>query len=83
MSDGQASDLRVGVTGPADLALVDALARLHLAARRSGAVVRVQAGGELAGLLALCGLGGEPDRQPEVDEQLGADEVVDVGDAPA
>lgn len=48
--------LEVRVEGPADLQLVDALARLRLAALRAGATLRVHAEGELAGLLALTGL---------------------------
>lgn len=51
-----AGELEVHLDGPADLQLVDALARLHLAARRAGATLRVQADGDLAGLLALTGL---------------------------
>jgi hypothetical protein len=51
--------LVVEVTGPGrpDLRALDALARLVLAARRSGGQVRVADGtGELAPLLALTGL---------------------------
>ena len=48
--------LEVRVDGPADLQLVDALARLQLAARRAGATLTVQASGDLAGLLVLVGL---------------------------
>ena len=48
--------LEVHLEGPADLQLVDALARLRLAAQRAGATLRVQAEGDLAGLLVLAGL---------------------------
>lgn len=68
-----------------DLPLVDALARLQLAAIRRGRRMRLcEPTSELCGLLALVGLGGalgvEPRRQPEVGEVLGADEVVQPGD---
>lgn len=68
-----------------DLALVDALARLQLAAMRRGRRMRLcEPTTELGGLLALVGLSGalgvEPGRQPEVREVLGADEVMQPGD---
>lgn len=53
--------LEVVVEGPADLQLVDALARLRLAAARAGATLRVRADGDLAALLALAGLLQEAD----------------------
>ncbi len=63
----------------ADLGVVDALARLHLAARRAGGSTRVRGGDAL---LAPCGLSEvlAPDRQPELHEQLRAEEVVHVDD---
>ena len=77
---------------PPDLALVDALCRLHLAARRLGGSVTLRdPSPELQGLLDLVGLadlveasglplqaGGEA----EGDEQLGEQEVVPGGDPP-
>jgi hypothetical protein len=66
---------------PPDLATVDALARLALAARRSGRELRlVNASPELRGLLGLVGLGGvlpcpasafESGRQAEEREEPG------------
>ena len=75
------------------LALVDALARLQLAARRLGGVARVyDAPAEFVQVLGLAGLADvlpcrarsdvEDRRLAEVLEVLRADEVVDVGDAP-
>ncbi len=79
-----------------DLSVVDALARMQLAARRAGCAIRVRdACPELSELLGLCGLcvelvglavepGGlavEPRRQPEDGEQVGVEEVV-VADDP-
>jgi hypothetical protein len=70
-----------------DLGCVDRLARLQLAARRSGMRLVVRdPHPNLGGLLELCGLSGqiglEPLRQPEVREQLGVDEVVQPRDLP-
>jgi hypothetical protein len=49
--------LDLGATGPPDVATVDLLARVALAARRRGCVVSVTgADADLAGLLDLCGL---------------------------
>ena len=69
--------------GPPDLAVVDGLGRLQLAARRLGCGVRLRdASPELAELLDLCGLGEElgAGRQvrgePEGGEQPGVEEVV-------
>jgi hypothetical protein len=71
--------------GPADVALVASLARLALVARRSAGALLVRTGGELQGLLRLTGLesavSGQPGRQPVLDEDLLAQEVVDVRDA--
>ena len=69
---------------PADLAVVDALCRLQLAARRSGWSVRLENPGRpLRQLLELVGLAGllvEVDRQAEGGEQLGVEEVVQPDD---
>jgi hypothetical protein len=74
-----------------DLAIVDALARLQLAARRLGCSVRVLgARADLLELLDLAGLrelltgeqasGVEVGRQSEGGEQVGVEEVVEPGD---
>lgn len=76
-----------------DLALVEALARLHLEARRRGCSIRVRAPSrELCELLDLVGLGGlvappgdlvlDMGRQAECGEELGVEEAVEPGDAP-
>jgi len=75
------------ITG-ADEALIDALARLHLAARRMGVTIELRnARRELIDLLALIGLaavlGVEMDGEVEEREQAGIDEEVDPGDRPA
>lgn len=71
--------------GPVDLAVVEAVVRLRLVARRSGCSLELEdAAPELVALLALTGLGLclEPVGQPEAREQRGrVQEVVDVGDA--
>jgi hypothetical protein len=86
----------VDVAGRADLALVDTLARLALAARRVGASLELRmAGPGLMSLLELVGLAEalrwsrpavpsalEPVGQPEDGEQAGVEEVV-VADDPA
>lgn len=75
-----------------DLALVDALARLQLAAGRRGRRIGLRnADPELWDLLDLVGLGEivagrpglplEPGREAEGGEQLDVEEVVDPGDA--
>jgi hypothetical protein len=75
-----------------DLALVGALARLHLAALRLGCSIRLRDPcAELRALLDLVGLAelvaGAPGlplearRKPEGGEQLGVEEVVQPGDA--
>jgi hypothetical protein len=78
------------LSGPPDLGVVDALARLQLAARRLGCSVRVygacdelQALLDLAGLRQLLGgddLGIEMGRQTEEAEQTRVEEVVEPGD---
>ncbi|MEY2568833.1 MAG: hypothetical protein QOE35_3362 [Actinomycetota bacterium] len=78
--------------GCADLAVVDHLARLQLAARRLGCSIHVRdAGARLVGLLELAGLSEvvpvasrsvEVQGEPEELEQVGVEEVV-VADDPA
>jgi anti-anti-sigma regulatory factor len=73
---------------PPGLALVDALLRFQLAARRHGCDVRLRdVCEEFRGLLELVGLDGvvalEPRRQAEGGKELGVDEVVEPGDSPA
>ena len=71
----------------AELAAVDALARLALVARRLGCPLRVRrASPQLRDLVELCGLterlGVEGERQPEEREQpLGVQKRVDPGNA--
>jgi hypothetical protein len=70
-----------------DLALVEALARLQLGARRRGGRLRLSnVSDELRGLLELVGLDRvlavEARRQSELGEQLGVDEVVQPRDPP-
>ena len=73
----------------ADCVTVDALARIHLAARRAGVQISLRhASAELRELLAFTGLDGvlglEPGRQPEEGEQLlGAEEERQLGDLSA
>jgi gamma-glutamyl:cysteine ligase YbdK (ATP-grasp superfamily) len=72
-----------------DLAALDALARVQLAARRAGLELRLcNASPELCGLAAFAGLdaalGVEVERQPEEREQRrGVEEERELGDAPA
>jgi anti-anti-sigma regulatory factor len=75
---------RLGVE-QSGLALVDALMRFRLEARRHGMRVRLlDVPAELRELLELVGLDGvlalEPRWQPELLEQLRPDEVVQPGD---
>jgi hypothetical protein len=73
----------------ADCVTVDALARLHLAARRAGVELSLRhASAELQDLLAFTGLTGvlglEPGRQSEEREDpLGGEEKRELGDLPA
>jgi hypothetical protein len=73
----------------ADVAAVDALARLQLAARRAGFELRVvRATAELRSLIDLTGLATvlcvEPGRQPEQREQrLGVEEETELDDPAA
>lgn len=86
--DGDAVVARWRVDDPArpDLAMVDTLARFHLAARRLGLKTQLQEPSvELCGLLELVGLAQlrrQLGREPECHEQLGVEEVVEAGDAP-
>jgi hypothetical protein len=78
---------RVDARAP-DLELVDAVARLQLAARRRGWRMRLRdVPEELRGLLELVGLADvlalEARRQAELGEQLGIEEVVEPPDPPA
>jgi hypothetical protein len=68
--------------GLVDLAAVDALARMHLAARRAGGTVCVDAMCEqLRELLELVGLGGELEGKAEEGEEgPGVEEGVEPGD---
>jgi hypothetical protein len=78
--------------GCPDLAVIDELARLQLAARRLGCSIHVRdAGARLVGLLDLAGLGDvvavaarsvQVQRHAEELEQVGVEEVV-VADDPA
>jgi hypothetical protein len=76
-----------------DLAVVDALARLQLAARRLGGTVRIRHASKeledlitfagLAGVLPGCGRsGGELGGEPKQREQLLVDEERDAADPP-
>ena len=72
----------------ADLAIIDALARFQLVARREGGRVQLRdVSPQLRGLLELVGLAGvlglEPRGKPELGEQLGVEKVVQAGDPPA
>ena len=72
-------------SGRPDLAVVDDLLRLQLAAKRAGCSIRLRdAGFELSGLLALVGLDEvvriEMGGQPEGGEQVGVEEAVQGGD---
>jgi hypothetical protein len=68
-----------------NLALVDSLARLQLAAQRRGCSIRLRnASRALCGLITLVGLADvlplEVGREPEVGEELGVEEVVQPRD---
>jgi hypothetical protein len=70
-----------------DLALVEALARLQLSARRRGARLSLRnVSDELRALLELVGLADvlalEARRQPELGDQLGIEKVMQPGDPP-
>jgi hypothetical protein len=72
----------------AELAIIDALARFQLVARREGRRVQLRdVSAELRGLLEFVGLadalGVEPRGKPELGEQLGVEKVVQAGDPPA
>jgi hypothetical protein len=71
-----------------DLALIDALARMQLCARRRGWALQLRDVSEdLRGLLELVGLteplGLEARRQAELGEQVGIEEVMQPRDPPA
>lgn len=76
---------RIELIGPSgvlpDLAAVDALARLELAARRLGGSIRLlDVCEELAELLDLAGLRGEMSGEAEGGEEVGVEEGVEPGD---
>lgn len=80
--------LVVELTGCPDLAVVDALARLQLAASRGGVRCELVATGtEAAALLELSGLSavlGQPVRKAEArEERCCVEEVVQVDEPPA
>ncbi len=67
--------------GKPDLATVDSLARLQLAARQLGGTIEVQEMClEMAELLELVGLRGELGGEAEGGEQVGVEEGVEPGD---
>jgi anti-anti-sigma regulatory factor len=74
---------------PPDLATIDALARLALAARRRGRRMRLRgADDELRRLIGFTGLAGvlrlESEREPEQrEERLRVEEERELGDPPA
>jgi hypothetical protein len=73
--------------GTADLAVLDALARLQLVARRCGMRCDVHAAGDVAELLDLTGMADalrQAVREAEPREQcLGVEEVVEVDEPPS
>ncbi|MEU3030523.1 STAS domain-containing protein [Streptomyces incarnatus] len=73
-----------GAFGPPDLAHVELLARLELAARRSGGRIRLRAPAPaLLALLAGVGLRFQMEGQPEEGEPApGVEEAVETGDPP-
>lgn len=77
----EAAAATIGGPGAPDLAVVDALARWQLAARRGGGAIRlVEVSGELAELLELCGLRRQVGGQAEGGEQVGVEEGVEPAD---
>ncbi|WP_240659900.1 STAS domain-containing protein [Streptomyces sp. WAC 01529] len=80
----------VAAVTTADLTTVDAIARLHLAARRAGGRIRLRNPAPallallgLVGLVELLGLVVEMEGHPEQREPpLGVQEAVEAGDAP-
>ena len=67
---------------PPDLALVDALARAQLVARRRGGCIRLHdASLELRDLLEVVGLDREVGREPERGEEARVEEGVERGDS--
>ncbi|MDI3385575.1 STAS domain-containing protein [Streptomyces sp. B-S-A8] len=70
-----------GALDVADLAAVEALARMRLTARRAGAVMRIRdPGRRLTGLLALVGLGELLGEVEEREPPLGVEEAVEPTD---
>ena len=84
-ADGEVVLGRVICATP-DLAVVDALARLQLVAKRLGCSIALREASEplveLLGLGGLAALFGELGRQAEGGEQVGVQEVVDRRDPP-
>lgn len=72
------------VRSEANVGLVDALARLQLAARRLGcSLVLREVSPDLGGLLSFVGMQSlfrQPGRQTESCEEIGVQEVVDLDD---
>jgi hypothetical protein len=76
-------DIHLTISARPDLALVDALARLRLSARRHGRSIHLhQPSAALCELLDLVGLALllDDDREAERREELGVEEVVEPGD---
>lgn len=87
-ADGTEVDAGRLPPGCPDLALVDAVARVALEARRRGLALRLRdPSDELRGLLELVGLAGvlgvEAGWEAELGEELGVEEVVESRDPPA
>ena len=80
--DGDVEIVAVRVTCAApDLDVVDALARLQLAAQRVGWSLRLRdPSAALCELLDLVGLGAQLGREAEGGEQVGVEDVVEPGD---
>jgi hypothetical protein len=81
-SDDTWCRLTVRAPGPPDLAAVDALAWLQLAAARAGGAVEMsELSSELLELLELVGLRGQMCRQAERrEDRLGVEEEAERGD---
>ena len=88
LASGRRVVLQLGPPPAPDLALVAALARLSLHARRSSGALVVTGTGDLTALLRLVGLAevlgdsAQVHGQPELREDLRPEEVVEMGDPP-
>jgi hypothetical protein len=82
-ADGTRLTIPLGGDGPPDLAVVEALARFQLMARRAGDLVWLEdVSAALAELLDLAGIRRQMIRQPERREQArGVQEEIQPGDA--